>query len=167
MSATRRRQASETTLRAATAADLPAIERLLVESGLPTEGVAESIGGFVVAEEGNGRGVVGVVGLEACGDQYALLRSTAVAPEWRGSGLGRELVEHAIAMAQRTGLDALYLLTTTAERYFPAFGFEATTRAEVPEAVRASAEFCSACPASATVMTLALGGAPPGAGTGR
>lgn len=165
MTAPKDARASRAALRPATLDDLPAIERLLIESGLPTEGVAEAIGGFVVAEQpGDPRGIVGVVGLEACGDQYALLRSTAVAPEWRGSGLGRELVERAIAMAQAAGLDALYLLTTTAERYFPAFGFEETAREAVPDAVRTSGEFRATCPASATVMSRTLGDKPPSAG---
>ena len=160
-------EVARATLRAATSADLPAIERLLVASGLPTEGVTEAIGGFVVAEDaGDAGGIVGVVGLEACGDQYALLRSTAVAPEWRGTGLGRQLVEHAIARAQSAGLDAIYLLTTTAERYFPAFGFETTAREAVPDAVRATGEFRAMCPASATVMSRALGDTPPRAGDG-
>ena len=47
---------------------------------------------------------------------------------------------------------ALYLLTTTAEGYFPKFGFERITRAEVPPSVQASVEFATACPASAIVM---------------
>ncbi|MGH7720912.1 MAG: arsenic resistance N-acetyltransferase ArsN2 [Gemmatimonadaceae bacterium] len=147
-------------LRAAIAADLPAIEELLVASGLPTAGVAEALSGFIVAESSPSSGkLVGVVGLELCCDQYALLRSTAVAPDWRGRGLGRELVERAIAEAGHRGFEALYLLTTTAERYFPSFGFSRTTREAVPEQVKASVEFASACPASATVMTLALAGA--------
>lgn len=45
-----------------------------------------------------------------------------------------------------------YLLTTTAERYFPKFGFERIERHDVPASVQASTEFRSACPASAVVM---------------
>jgi N-acetylglutamate synthase-like GNAT family acetyltransferase len=95
--------------------------------------------------------VVGVVGVERCCD-YGLLRSTAVDGAWRGRGLGRQLVERAIASAEANGLHALYLLTTTAERYFPSFGFTPTTRDKVPEVVRETVEFRSACPASAVVM---------------
>jgi len=129
--------------------DLPAIEALLVTSGLPTAGVAAALGSFLVAEhEGT---LVGVVGVEQCCD-YGLLRSTAVDAGWRSRGLGRQLVERAIASSESRGLHALYLLTTTAERYFPSFGFTTTTREQVPEVVRDTVEFRSACPASAVVM---------------
>ena len=37
----------------------------------------------------------------------------------------------------------MFLLTTTAERFFPKFGFEQITRDEVPETVQASVEFTS------------------------
>lgn len=140
-------------LRPAIASDLASVERLLVASGLPTAGVAAALCTFVVAErEGN---IVGVVGLEVCCD-HGLLRSTAVDPAYRDRGLGRALVERVIAEAEARGIHALYLLTTTAERYFPSFGFLATTRSEVPPPIRDTIEFASACPASATVMCLPL-----------
>ncbi|MEP7088066.1 MAG: arsenic resistance N-acetyltransferase ArsN2 [Gemmatimonadota bacterium] len=144
---------ADATLRPATDADLPAVKELLAASGLPTAGVTEAIGGFVVAESSHR--IVGVVGLELCGEN-ALLRSTAVASDWSGRGLGRRLVEQIIADAKSRGLDSLYLLTTTAERYFPSFGFVRTTREHVPQAMRKTTEFVSACPASATVMHLSL-----------
>jgi amino-acid N-acetyltransferase len=144
----------EAALRVATDADLPAIQQLLAASGLPTSGVAGALRGFVVAE--SNKEIVGVVGLERCCEEYALLRSTAVAPDWRGTGLGRRLVTHAIAEAESRGIKALYLLTTTAERYFPSFGFVRTQRDAVPDEVKQSVEFREACPASATVMTLEL-----------
>lgn len=147
----------EATLRPAVAADLPAIEDLLVASGLPTAGVAEALEGFLVAESAPEQ-IVGVVGVEACCSEYALLRSTAVDPAWRGTGLGKRLVERAIAEAESRGMRALYLLTTTAERYFPSFGFVKTTRDAVPDEVRQSVEFREACPATATVMALNLVG---------
>jgi len=107
------------------------------------------LNGFLVAE--SNAHIVGVVGLEACGE-YALLRSTAVSPDWRGKGVGRRLVERAVARAESQGIRALYLLTTTAESYFPSFGFQVTTRDTVPAEVQATDEFRGACPASATVM---------------
>jgi amino-acid N-acetyltransferase len=141
------------TIRPALPDDLPAIEALLTASGLPLAGVARALGSFLVAE--HERAIVGVVGVEQCCG-YGLLRSTAVDARWRSRGLGRQLVERAIAGAESQGLRALYLLTTTAERYFPSFGFAVTTRDRVPDEVRDSVEFRSACPASAVVMVRAI-----------
>jgi amino-acid N-acetyltransferase len=52
----------------------------------------------------------------------------------------------------------VYLLTTTAEAFFPHFGFERIERAAVPPRIQNSREFHGACPASATVMCLPLRG---------
>lgn len=143
------RNAPGVVLRAARLDDLEEIYHLLRVSGLPHEGVREALSSFVVAESEDA--VVGVAGLEVrC--QNALLRSVAVAPEWRSRGLGRSLVERIIAEAEARGIHALYLLTTTAERYFPSFGFQPIAREQVPDDVRATSEFQSGCPATATVM---------------
>jgi amino-acid N-acetyltransferase len=72
--------------------------------------------------------------------------------------VARQLVEQIIARAESRGTNALYLLTTTAERYFPSFGFEKTTRDAVPPEIQATDEFRGACPASATVMSRQLAG---------
>jgi len=131
------------------AADLPAVEALLARAALTTEGVGEWIDRFLVAEEG-GR-IAGVAGLELY-DGSALLRSVAVADDHRGTGIGRALVERALDAAAAAGADDIFLLTTTAERYFPRFGFTPVSRDEVTAPLLASAEFRGACPASATVM---------------
>ena len=138
-------------LRPATSTDFPAIERLLLSSSLPTDGIAQGMCSFLVAEADGD--VIGVVGMEYCAS-YGLLRSTAVAPEWRGKGIARQLVERIIAEAESRGVHALYLLTTTAEAYFPSFGFSKTTRETVPDEIRDTGEFRMACCASATVMCL-------------
>ena len=57
-----------------------------------------------------------------------------------------------ISDAEARGTNALFLLTTTAERYFPSFGFHEVARDAVPDDIKATAEFREACPASATVM---------------
>lgn len=136
-------------VRAAVPADLGAVEALLTASELPLDGVRDALPTFVVAESGTD--LVGVAGLEVCREN-ALLRSVAVRPEWRSHGVGRALVTRVISEAESRGIRALYLLTTTADRYFPTFGFRTITRDEVPADVRETAEFRDACPASATVM---------------
>lgn len=136
-------------LRQASARDLDAVARLLKASDLPLDGVPDAIDAFVVAEVDGA--LVGVAGLEVC-CEHALLRSVAVDSAWRSRGLGRALVTRVIADAEARGISGLYLLTTTAEHYFPSFGFAHVARDEVPSDIRATAEFQSACPASAAVM---------------
>ena len=142
-------EAIKATIRRARPDDLARIEHLLAASALPLDGVSEALNGFSVAEE-NGS-IVGVVAVENCGD-YGLLRSAAVESSARNHGIGRRLVEQAIENARANRTKSLYLLTTTAEKYFPLFGFETVTRESVPDSIRGTVEFREACPASATVM---------------
>lgn len=143
-------------VRSALGEDLPGIQALLQRSGLPIAGVEEWLPHFLVAEhEGQ---MVAVAGLELHGPS-ALLRSVAVAPEWRGSGLARQLIDRHLSEAQERDIKDIYLLTTTAEHYFPRLGFGCIGRCDVPAQVQESVEFREACPASAIVMrkTLAAG----------
>lgn len=140
-------------LRAASAADYDHVVRLLRAAGLPTAGLQPTLPDFLVAEE-NGR-VVGAVGLEVYGDT-ALLRSAVVDTGRRGSGVGSELVAELLARAGRRGVREIYLLTTTAEDYFPRFGFIRVRRDAVAPALHASEEFRGACPDSAVAMCKVL-----------
>ncbi len=146
-------------LRAATEADLAAVTQLLSASELPLDGVEENLVDFIVAEEGDR--ISGVIGIERYGEA-ALLRSAAVSPDSRGNGLGTRLVQELLERASARGIHHIYLLTTTAEEYFPRFGFTRSTRAQVPESVRASREFQGACPDTAVVMKRALPKREPG-----
>jgi len=140
-------------LRTARSADLAAVLALLGRAHLPTAGVAESLSHFIVAErEGE---LIGVAGLEVYGAS-ALLRSVAVEDSWRGSGVGKALIDRALDQAWQAGIEDVFLLTTTAERYFPRFGFSCVSRDEVGEEVRASVEFQDACSSSAVVMRKTL-----------
>jgi amino-acid N-acetyltransferase len=117
------------------------------------DGVPASLEAFVVAEY-DGL-IVGVAGIECYGGD-ALLRSVAVDATWRGTGLGAALVQRALAMAASRNVRTLWLLTTTADRWFPRFGFTVALREEVPAGVQRSREFQGACPASAIVMRRAV-----------
>lgn len=129
--------------------DIEAIRALLVDLGLPASDLGAASQHFIVAREGGS--LVGCVGLEIHGSA-ALLRSLAVEPARQGAGVGRALYRRALAEARSRGVTALYLLTTTADRYFAREGFATIGREEVPAAVRASAEFGALCPASAACM---------------
>jgi N-acetylglutamate synthase-like GNAT family acetyltransferase/protein-tyrosine-phosphatase len=141
-------------LRPARPADYPAVAALLERLGLPLAGVAPDLAGFTVAEE-NGT-LAGTAAVEVYG-RVGLLRSVGVAPEHRGTGLGSALVEHVLDRAREAGVDEVFLLTTTAERYFPRHGFMVVSRAVAPEALAASAELRGACPEAAVLMQRRLG----------
>jgi amino-acid N-acetyltransferase len=130
-------------------ADLPAVRRLLETQHLPLDGVDAHVATMVVARQGSE--VVGAAAVELYADG-ALLRSVVVDPLVQGRGLGHRLSEAALSIARDRGTRTAFLLTTTAETFFPKLGFEPILRDDVPASVQASIEFQSACPASAVVM---------------
>ncbi len=134
--------------------DLPSVHRLLDDAGLCTDGLQDQFGGaYVVAEEGGN--IIGCAGIEVHG-ALGLLRSVAVSHIRQGSGIGELLVKNRIERARWLGLEAVYLLTTTAARYFERFGFVVVNREDVPREIRKTVEFSEACPQIATVMELEL-----------
>jgi len=141
------------TITRAAPGDAGALLALMKDNGLPTDGLADHVATTLIAREGER--VIGSAGLEIYPDG-ALLRSVAVAADRRDSGVGRKLTDAALALAREERVVTLFLLTTTAEYYFPKFGFEPIPRADVPPGVQQSVEFRSACPASAVAMRKAL-----------
>jgi amino-acid N-acetyltransferase len=137
-------------IRPATEDDLPAIESALIAADLPVEGVSAAVDQFVVVDDASG-GLIGAAGFEWHGGN-ALLRSVVVDPASRGTGVARALVAELLDRAAARNVDGVYLLTTTAERWFARLGFIAIERADAPAEIRASAEFVSICPGDATVM---------------
>jgi len=136
-------------IQSADVSDLPAVRRLLETQHLPLDGIDEHVSTMVVAK--NGSDVVGAAAVELYADG-ALLRSVVVDPMVQGQGLGHRLSDAALGIARDRGTRTAFLLTTTAEKFFPKLGFEPIVRDDVPASVQASIEFQSACPASAIVM---------------
>jgi len=130
---------------------------LLTACGLPTDGLADHWGTTWVAVDPDAPGqILGSVALEFHG-KAALLRSLATREDQRSRGLGKALFEFAMARASDRGVNAVALLTTTAEPFFARRGFETVSRDALPESLRASAEFRGACPASAAAMVARSG----------
>lgn len=139
----------------ATREDEGALRALLAAAALPVDDVATDRQEFVVARAGGA--LVGCVALEASGED-GLLRSFAVVPDRRGRGLGAALFDRIVAQALLRGVTTAYVLTTTAERFCLAHGFERIDRAEVPAAIAATPQFRSLCPATAVCFRRRLGG---------
>jgi amino-acid N-acetyltransferase len=134
--------------------DFEPASTLLSESRLPLDGFADHFGDALVATRGTR--VVGVVELEVYGSA-ALLRSLVVAPSDRGARLGERLTREALRLARERAAPDVYLLTETAERFFPRFGFAVEDRRHAPPALMQSEEFRTACPASAVMMHARVG----------
>ena len=133
--------------------DLPEALDLLRRSQLPTQGVVEHFGNYVVVrDEGH---LVGLAGIEIYGSD-GLLRSVVVDEHYRGEGAGRALVDGALAMAKRMALRQVYLLTTGARGYFERQGFAACARDQAPPSIQGSWEFREGCPSSSALMRRAL-----------
>ena len=133
----------------ATPKDLTEILELLERAGLPRAGLDRHLSTTLVARDTNG--ICGTAALEVYGAS-ALLRSVAVSPERRGEGLGQALTAAALDLARARNVRRVYLLTETAGRFFPRFGFREIRRRDVDPAVLRSEEFTSACPDTALVM---------------
>lgn len=124
--------------------------KLLAAARLPTEDLTSAhCENFFYAESSGDP--VGLVGLELLGE-VALLRSLVVAPQRRGRGEGKALLERAEAHARANGVRVLYLLTTTAEAFFAKHGYRKAARESAPAAIRATREFAGICPASSAFM---------------
>lgn len=141
----------------AISSDLDDVLSLLAAVGLPHEGVAEHLRGFLVARDASAAGrLVGCAGLERCGE-LGLLRSVAVAPDLQRAGLGARLVSVVLRNAQSDGVKEVLLLTTTAREFFARrFDFEEATRDDYEKQFAASPEWRLPRCSSAVVMRLAL-----------
>jgi amino-acid N-acetyltransferase len=145
-------------VREAVPADLPAIRGMISTAGLPLDGFDDAA--HVLVAEAGGL-VVGTVALERHEDGshgVFLLRSAAVAPAWRGRGVGAALTHAALDHVDAARAEVA-LLTETAVGYFARFGFSAVDRAALPTALRASPELRGACPASANALLRPVTGA--------
>jgi N-acetylglutamate synthase-like GNAT family acetyltransferase len=137
---------------AATGADLADVEGLVRAAELTLDGLAACVvaGTVVICREHDGC-LLGVAATERHG-RVAFLRSVAVLGTARGHGLGRALVEHALAEARAAGAREAWLLTETAESFFAALGWVRADRSAAPPEVTSSVEFTTARCASAIAM---------------
>ena len=128
------------------------IIQVLTANQLPTEDISEQIDFFSWKEDEK---LIGIGGLEQYG-KTGLLRSVAILAPYKGQGLGTEWTKKLLHVAGQRGIKELFLLTTTAEKFFQSLGFQRIDRAVVPDSIRNTTEFASVCPASAAVMSLNL-----------
>jgi amino-acid N-acetyltransferase len=123
---------------------------LLQSHGLPAADITDEHleHFFFIGSDGSPTGLVGV---EMYGT-VALLRSLVVADTARTQGIGSALVQHAEEYASSHRAGTMYLLTTTAEKFFKRLGYERIDRSQAPPSIERTREFASLCPASSAFM---------------
>ncbi len=142
-------------IRVAQRSDREAVIELLRACELPLGGLDDCWAStFVACTE---QAVAGAAALEHHGPD-AVLRSVAVDASHRGRGIGEALVQWALEAARSDHVRSVYLLTETASRFFPRFGFRETPREQAPAAILQSIEYSSLCPTSATSMVRRISG---------
>jgi amino-acid N-acetyltransferase len=150
-----------TTIRRATADDVEAILQIVnhyAEQNLmlwrTPEQIESVLSGFLVAVE-QGR-VVGCGSLVELTPRLTEVRSLAVAPDYRGQGLGRQLVDELVRLAQEAGYDQVCALTLR-ESFFNKAGFVTVDRWALAPKVWHECIYCSkfhACDETAVLMNL-------------
>lgn len=122
---------------------------LLQKENLPAEDLPLDLSNFFTAIEENT--IIGLIGLEPYGEN-GLLRSMVVSPNYRNQQIAERLVKMLEEQAINSGINTIYLLTETADKYFSRKGYKTIAREEVPTELKASSEFSHVCPVSAIVM---------------
>ena len=131
-------------------ADVAELQAMLAAAELPAAELGRPQARFIKLCRTDG-GTAGFAGLELHGAD-ALLRSVVVRPDRRGLGVGRLAVETALARAEGSSVESVYLLTTTAAGFFTRLGFRVVPRDRVPPAIARTSEFATICPTSAVCM---------------
>jgi N-acetylglutamate synthase-like GNAT family acetyltransferase len=136
----------------ATSTQTSAIVELLKANNLPITDLntGERIFFVAVSDEN----IIGCVAVETYEDS-GLLRSLAVADDFKGKGIGRKLLSEAESWAKSNNLKSLYLLTTTASEFFQQLGWIIVERSAAPDSIKNSSEFASVCPSTAVCLSKA------------
>ena len=137
------------TLRPAVAADAPAIAELLHSYALQgvlldrsVDDILFYLKNFTVAVDDSGL-LLGCMAVRDFGNDLLEVRSLAVQPELRQSGIGRKLVEKAIARLHEERSEFRLFALTLQPGFFEKLGFAIVEKELFPEKIWAD---CSRCP---------------------
>jgi amino-acid N-acetyltransferase len=89
--------------------------------------------------------LVGVCALHICWENLAEIRSLAVADEFHGKGVGRQLVSRALAEADSYGITRVFTLTYQPD-FFRKLDFRDIDKSELPHKVWSDCINCSKFP---------------------
>ena len=92
--------------------------------------IATNIRSYTVAVDGGN--IIGYVALHIHSKTLAEIRSLIVKEEYRGSGIGKELVRRALEEAEALAVEEVLSLTYSKE-FFERLGFEEIEKEKIPE----------------------------------
>ncbi|WP_119343786.1 GNAT family N-acetyltransferase [Facilibium subflavum] len=95
--------------------------------------------------------LIGVIGVEII-DNYAIVRSLAVTPKYRGKGLAQLLLQQADAYLYYAGIKYVYAFTHYAANYLACYGYTQTLLERVPAEILAHRYTKSVITSEAIVM---------------
>lgn len=125
------------------------VSELLQQNNLYTEGITEkNVQFFAMYEE---EIVLGIGAFTVCGE-FAMLRSVCINHRYQKRGLGNVLCNQLFIKAKELGLENIYLLTDTAERFFKKQNFNRIKREELPKVLENNILVQSACSMNSVVM---------------
>ncbi len=130
------------------------VQKLLSNKGLPFEDLSTSQHVTLFAMQNN-NGLVGTVVVEHY-EKEVLIRSLAVHCDYRNEGYGKDLLAFAESWSAKNGIESLYLLTTTAEKYFTQYGYQEIDRNQASTAITKTTQFSTLYPSSAILMVQRL-----------
>jgi amino-acid N-acetyltransferase len=122
--------------------------KLLENNHLPTSDIGDNVELYTVYDHQN---LIGTIGLEPFNSE-GLLRSVCFDFEAQNKGFGSKILTIFEAQIREKGIKNLYLLTTTAQRFFEKNNYKVISREDVSDAIRQTTEFKGVCPTSAIVM---------------
>lgn len=125
------------------------VKLLLREYKLPYEDIDEHFTHFILAKKEEK--IVGAIGLEIYGN-IGLLRSFVVDKVLRNKKIGDTLILSLFNYSFEQGIKTLYLLTTTAEKYFLKYKFQVENKDNLAKLIKQTKEFSCICPCSAVAM---------------
>lgn len=126
----------------------------LTDAGLPTDDLTDAGRTWFRFAVPEGE-TVGYGGFELY-DNDALLRSIVVPPEYRGRGIGRNLMLLLMRKTFEAGARTGYVLTNSADGWLEKLGFKAVDRADAPHAILETRQAKELCPKSATLRKRSL-----------
>jgi amino-acid N-acetyltransferase len=134
-------------IRKAQIQEVPEIRRFLteftLEGGILPRTLADLYGQlrdyFVYRTDGGP--IIGVAALHVCWAGLGEIRSVAVAPGYRGRGLGSRLVKTCLEEAGVLGLSEIFILTLAPD-FFKSFGFRVVSREDLLPIVWADCVNC-------------------------